>query len=79
MRRFGHAQAAIPHTPQEGIVRTIAVSAAIVAVALVVLGLVLRAVSWLIVVGLVALLVAAIAGWIGVRRASHLAGEDSSR
>lgn len=58
--------------------RTIAVSAAVVAVALVVLGLALRAASWLIVIGVVALIVAGIAGWIGVRRAADLAGDDQA-
>lgn len=58
--------------------RTIAVCAAIVALALVILGLVLEAVGWLIVVGLVLLAVAVIAGGIGVRRARQLAQDNRS-
>lgn len=53
--------------------RTIAVAAVIVALALVILGLIVEAVAWLIVIGLVLLLVALIAGWVGVRRASAMA------
>jgi hypothetical protein len=52
--------------------RTIAITVAIVAVALVILGLVIEALGWLIVIGLVVLLVAVLAGWIGVRRAGSI-------
>lgn len=50
--------------------RTVAVAIGIVAVALVILGLILEALGWLIVIGLVVLAIAIIAGWVGFRRAS---------
>jgi hypothetical protein len=48
--------------------RTLAVVAVIIAVAMVILGLILEALGWLIAIGLVVLVVALIAGWIGLRR-----------
>jgi hypothetical protein len=48
-------------------VRTLAIIAVIIAVALLVLGLVLEALGWLLVIGLAALVVAAVAGWLAVR------------
>lgn len=59
--------------------RTIAVCAAIVALALVILGFVLEAVGWLVVVGLVLLAIAVVAGGIGVWRARQLAQDNRSR
>jgi hypothetical protein len=37
----------------------------------VILGLVVEAVRWLLIIGLVALLIAIIAGWLGARRGLH--------
>jgi hypothetical protein len=58
--------------------RTIAIAALIIAIVLVVLGLLLEALFWLFVIGLALLVVAVIAGWIGVRRASSMARDDTS-
>lgn len=51
--------------------RTLAIVAAIIAVAAVILGLILEALWWLIVVGLVGLAIALVAGWAGTRHANR--------
>jgi lysylphosphatidylglycerol synthetase-like protein (DUF2156 family) len=58
--------------------RTIAIAALIIAIVLVVFGLLLEALFWLFVIGLALLVVAVIAGWIGMRRASSMTRDDTS-
>jgi hypothetical protein len=58
--------------------RTLVAAAIVIALVLVILGLVLEALFWLFVVGVVLLLIALIAGWIGLRRASSMTRGDRS-
>lgn len=59
--------------------RTLAVVVIIIALAMVILGLLLEALAWLIGIGLVVLVIAVIAGWIGLRRASSMGPGDQPR
>lgn len=58
--------------------RTVAVAALIIAVVLIILGLILEALFWLFIIGLVLLVVALIAGWLGMRRVSSMGRDKRS-
>lgn len=52
--------------------RTIAIAVAVIALALVILGLIVEAVAWLVAVGVVLLVIAVIAGWVATRRVASM-------